>query len=98
MRVILKDYNTNTITWLKRNDEVAIPSYNNFFLKFFKKKKIPKPNDNTMNKYPIILRIVLHISTIIVNNCRKLKYNSHPKQNTHPISLIYCYLTYISLV
>ena len=65
MRVILEDYNTNTITWLKRNDEVAIPSYNNFFFKFFKKKKIPKPNDNTMNKYPIILRIVLHISTIL---------------------------------
>ena len=35
MRVILKDYNTNTITWLTRNDEVAIPNYNNFFLKIF---------------------------------------------------------------
>lgn len=98
MRVILEDCNTNTITWLTRNDEVAVLSYNNLFKTYKKKKKIHKPNDNTMNKYPIILRIVLHISTIIVNNCRNLKYNSHPKQNTHPISIISCYLTYISLV
>ena len=37
MRVILEDYNTNTITWLTCNDEVAVPSYNNFLIFFFKK-------------------------------------------------------------
>ena len=41
MCVILEDYNTNTITWLTRNDEVAVPSYNNFFLIFLKRRKYP---------------------------------------------------------
>ena len=30
MRITLGDYNNNTITWLTCNDEVAVPSYNNF--------------------------------------------------------------------
>ena len=38
MRVILEDCNTNTITWLTCNDEVAVLSYNNLF-KTLKKKK-----------------------------------------------------------